>query len=609
MKIIVTSAILSLGSAAVIAQPLIPFIPTVPTIDFPGACLKGGAYLPNIPDCSDGDYVLAFEDNFNGTTLDLTKWQLQAWGQGALYGYNEGDPNDPQNQEYNSLNNVVVSDGTCKIIAKREDVTARAIGWMEDTVILDDGLPNLRPYHYTASNLWTIEDGFYWGRYEIRCRVPEGRGFWPSFWTFGGPRWNEIDFFELHGSNINGYTCNIHYDYHANGSSEGCGFTDDDVVDFSQWHTFTCDFSFDRLIWYIDGNVIRDLPRFVTVAGHPIYCGDDIGAGTFMELQAFPREDMNIIISMGVQKYSEAPDENTPFPSTFEIDYVRFWERAEDQDCVNCLDHVTYENVSALPAVTRVSDNVTTNDNVVVGNGQHVAFKAQKSVDINPGFNVEHGGVFDSRIELCGHLNYQEIPVQFISHSAVDGVVEQCIETMYSVNASGITSYSYTAVNSLGQIVRDISGEPLSNQIDLWNTFGVAVGFYECTLTLRNCADVDERNYSLYVDGCEEGLAARPIQVYEEAAIQTKSLNQGQSLGNAITLFPNPTKGVFNLKMPDGNERGEIKMLDPTGKVVRIFPVRSLVQDFDMSGLAKGIYFLEVHGQNGFLQSFRLAYE
>lgn len=83
----------------------------------------------------------------------------------------------------------------------------------------------------------------------------------------------------------------------------------------------------------------------------------------------------------------------------------------------------------------------------------------------------------------------------------------------------------------------------------------------------------------------------------------------GKPAEELVALFPNPTKGPFNVKLPEGNERGEIRVSDPTGKVVRIFKVQSPLQEFDMSGLARGIYFLEVYGQDGFLQSFRLAYE
>lgn len=99
--------------------------------------------------CDYTPYVLEFEDNFDGNSLDLSRWQIQPWGQGALYG------NGGSTQEYNSLDNVEVSNGTCKITAKQETVVRRAISYLPDNQILSDGLPNLRTYNYTSSNIWT----------------------------------------------------------------------------------------------------------------------------------------------------------------------------------------------------------------------------------------------------------------------------------------------------------------------------------------------------------------------------------------------------------------------------------------------------------------------
>ncbi len=36
--------------------------------------------------CNSNPWVLVFEDNFNGNTLDLSTWGIQEWGLGALYG-------------------------------------------------------------------------------------------------------------------------------------------------------------------------------------------------------------------------------------------------------------------------------------------------------------------------------------------------------------------------------------------------------------------------------------------------------------------------------------------------------------------------------------------
>ena len=103
-------------------------------------------------------------------------------------------------QEYNSLDNIVVQDGTCHVIARRENVTRRAIGYLGDEVILGDGLPNLRSFDFTSSNIWS-SFRFGQGTYEIRFRVDVQPGMFPAFWIFSSIDniWNEIDWFELVG--------------------------------------------------------------------------------------------------------------------------------------------------------------------------------------------------------------------------------------------------------------------------------------------------------------------------------------------------------------------------------------------------------------------------
>jgi len=95
--------------------------------------------------CDYNPYVLEFVDNFDGNSLDLSKWQIQPWGQGTLQG--------AATQEYNSLDNVSVANGICNITAKHETVVRRAVNWKPDNEILSDGLPNLRTYYYTSSNI------------------------------------------------------------------------------------------------------------------------------------------------------------------------------------------------------------------------------------------------------------------------------------------------------------------------------------------------------------------------------------------------------------------------------------------------------------------------
>lgn len=73
--------------------------------------------------CNTAPWVLVFEDNFDDNNLDLSIWEIQQWAQGALYG------NNGNTQEYNSLDNAIVSNGTLKIIANNETVYRKAVYW------------------------------------------------------------------------------------------------------------------------------------------------------------------------------------------------------------------------------------------------------------------------------------------------------------------------------------------------------------------------------------------------------------------------------------------------------------------------------------------------
>jgi len=85
----------------------------------------------------------------------------------------------------------------------------------------------------------------------------------------------------------------------------------------------------------------------------------------------------------------------------------------------------------------------------------------------------------------------------------------------------------------------------------------------------------------------------------------------GMPVEQTASLFPNPTQGPFTLRMPVDADysAGEVRIMDTMGNVVRTFSVRGLYNDFNLSGLARGIYFVEVYKNARFLQSFRVSYE
>ncbi len=283
-------------------------------------CERSGVLLTSFQKCETGPFVLEFEDNFDGDSLDLNKWELPG-GRGALQG--------SQNVGVYTLNNITITGGSCLLTGKREIITARAVSWEDDSKVLQDGLPNLRTFDFTSGMIKTKRQFFY-GKYEVRCRMPSGKGFWPAFWTFGGKRWNEIDFFDNYAG-TNEFVHSLGHDYTGSGSPNGCNFSRKGY-DFTKWHTITCVFDYDKMDVLIDGESVRTVYRVITPTRQPVLCGDDIDYGTYYELMGYPMEPMNILLNLALMSEkgpggSVPIDESTPFPSSFEIDYVRFWKR------------------------------------------------------------------------------------------------------------------------------------------------------------------------------------------------------------------------------------------------------------------------------------------
>ena len=529
----------------------------------PTLCLKTGIILNGMPPCTTGDYYLAFEDNFNGNALDLTKWNIPYQGvtndfpfaRAKVWLANTGStPSLPYE------NNIQVNNGSLKLIARKETtpIEGTYINWELDP-------PDYQTDFFDYSSGWVNTNAkFSYGKYEARCRLPAGQGFWPAFWTYGGPGWNEIDIFEMKGEDINKYTCDVHYDYDGNGDSEHCPFDQDNVADFSQWHIFTCIYDFDKIAWLIDGNPIRVFHRYTTLGGQPVSCGDDLGVGTYLREKSYPEEDMGIVLNLSVQSGDGAPDDNTVFPNTFEIDYVRFYIKSNGAPCDGCLDHIVYENTNQLPPLTRAKNFIFGGNNVTQQNGQSVIFKAPTIV-LSPGFSAGLGAHFEAIPQECSLFNYANVPIDYTA----GGTITKCIDPVYKIEATGANFYSFKVYNVSAQLIRSTSGIPTSNHIELWDATNVADGYYRAKLVLLNCLDSVKYDYTISVDygSCKTGPSSDTTNNQETTSIQYIEEIETSSLDKEFLIYPNPASDKLNVFYSANNKNNAfIIITDANGK-------------------------------------------
>ncbi len=207
------------------------------------------------------NWVLSWFDEFDGSNLDRTKWEVEesCWGGG----------NNERQCYTDREENVEVVNGVLRLKAYPEVFTGPEFpqGW-------PDGRGDQITQQYTSGKVRTRElADWKYGRFSARMKLPKGQGTWPAFWmlpadnVYGG--WaasGEIDIMEA----VNlGASCNdCEGDVGENRSSGALHFggewpdnrfeTDKwtlsggaEAVD--QYHVFGVEWGEGRFNWFVDG--------------------------------------------------------------------------------------------------------------------------------------------------------------------------------------------------------------------------------------------------------------------------------------------------------------------------------------------------------------------
>jgi beta-glucanase (GH16 family) len=164
---------------------------------------------------------------------------------------------------------------------------------------------------------------FQYGRLEIRARVPEAQGFWPAAWLMGDniatvnwPACGEMDVLErvdaasvpdwnagsIHGTGFTGANLGVRYNFPSGQKA-------------SDWHTYGMIWSKGSVQYYIDS------PTNVYATFTPASLASLSGA-----VWPFDAGPSFILLNLAVGgSYPGSPDASTPFPSEYDIDYVRLY--------------------------------------------------------------------------------------------------------------------------------------------------------------------------------------------------------------------------------------------------------------------------------------------
>jgi hypothetical protein len=244
------------------------------------------------------DWDLLYDENF--TTTSLTSLQND-WLFPTQTGHTQsGNILAGYQFEYNWDQALSISSGNLHITANNQPIWAKLVDWLNPNLMMSDGKTNYRQFNFTGGVV-TTKAAYTYGLFEINCRFPAGRGFWPAFWLSGANSWPpEIDVLEFVGAVPLRCSNNVHWRINPN-ATESCGMDYGTSQDLSKsYHKYSMAWFPEKIIMYFDGRELRTIDHHV------------------------PQTPMQIIVNLAIGL--DYPDQTTPFPSSFDVDYVRFYK-------------------------------------------------------------------------------------------------------------------------------------------------------------------------------------------------------------------------------------------------------------------------------------------
>ncbi len=255
--------------------------------------------LVAVEDCEnptlEGGWTCIWADEFDGDVVDETKWNFEDGGYGG----------GNQELQYYTRNNTEIVDGKLVITAKKESYMGK---------------------EYTSSRLNTKYKGnFKYVRIKVGAKMPAGRGMWGAIWmmplmnAYGGwPNSGEIDINEYVGYDENRIYTTIHTEKFNHNLGNQIGFSRVIQNAETEFHDYEMIWTPGSIKVYVDDYKFGDF-NYVPVFNSEV---------PYQEAFPFDQQFFLILnLAVGGTWGGSQGVDNTAFPSTLEVDYVRVYQQ------------------------------------------------------------------------------------------------------------------------------------------------------------------------------------------------------------------------------------------------------------------------------------------
>ena len=287
----------------------------------PGGCTIPSPPAPPLPAghslCDEQGWTRVFADEFGGSTLDNSTW-------GTDMGW---DTLSSLRSAKQSPDNVFLEDGALVLRSRRQRAPAYTSG-------IPLRLYGNASFDYTSGAVTSNGRRTFGGagqstRVCVRAQLPggggggRGKGYWPAHWLLpsGCPAGcaapdcsaAELDILEMvdgdggaHATYHSQPNCSVSpHDLHDGGSLLVSNFSD-------VWHEYAVEFSPQKAAFFVDGQVVLDVPKCAPGAPPDSKCG------------VFFDAPYHLLLNTAIGgPWPQPPDEGTAFPGYHRVDWVR----------------------------------------------------------------------------------------------------------------------------------------------------------------------------------------------------------------------------------------------------------------------------------------------
>lgn len=257
-------------------------------------------------------YRLVWNDEFNQNGAPNPK----------VWSHEKGFERNNELQWYQP-ENAYIENGVLKIVSKKEQVKNPAYDKNSS-----EWRKNREYAEYTSSSIKTIgKKEFLYGRFEIRAKIPAVKGSWPAIWTLGKsmewPSNGEIDIMEFYQiDNQPHILANAAWGtdkrYNAKWNTQTYPFRDflrKDPNWADKFHIWRMDWDEEAIRIYLDDVLLNETLLENTTNG---------SLGKYKNPFKQPHY---ILLNLAIGGVNGGDPTNTIFPLTYEIDYVRVYQK------------------------------------------------------------------------------------------------------------------------------------------------------------------------------------------------------------------------------------------------------------------------------------------